>query len=110
MEPAQHLGVRPEAEIREVEESKRVVVTQIEEEVGRPFVISVLEELDQWKAEEPLVEADCPLYVGADQCQMMDAARRRGRALLRFREVGRAQALPLCGGCLEIDGHEPSRC
>jgi hypothetical protein len=57
----------------EVEEAEQRVVAEVEEEVRRSRVVTVLDQLDQREAEQPLVEVDRPLDVTADQRGVMDA-------------------------------------
>ena len=105
VEAAEHFGVRLEAEVREVEEGQRVVVSQVEEQVGRPLVVPVLEELGQREAEEALVEPDGLLDVGAQQRNVVDTPGGRRRALRRLLQVRGAQPLPLRRRGLEVDAH-----
>jgi hypothetical protein len=59
---------------REVEEAEEGPVAQVEEEVARAGVVTVLDQLDEREAEEPLVEADRLLDVLADERGVVDAA------------------------------------
>jgi iron complex transport system ATP-binding protein len=71
---AEAFGCGFEAKAREVKEPEQGVVAQVEEEVGRPRVVAVLDQLDQRKPEQALVERDGLLDVAADQRGVMDAA------------------------------------
>jgi len=89
---------------------KCVVVTQIEEEVGRPLVVSVLEELDQREPEETLVERMvCSTSEQISAIWWTPRAVEEGRSSVR--EIGRAQALPLCCAASRsmVTGEEPRR-
>ena len=84
---------RLEAEAREVEEGEHVAVADVEEEVRRALVVTVLEQLDEREPEQVLVEADRALGVGADQREMVHAAAGRGRPLGLRAQVPLAQGL-----------------
>ena len=67
VQPAEHLGVGPDVEAREVEEGQQVGVADVEEEVRGPGVVAVLDQLGQREPEHVLVEAHGALDVAADQ-------------------------------------------
>src|SRR5439155_10994463 len=94
--------------LRKVEEGEQVPVSEVMEEVSRTLQVPILKQLHQWEAEDLAVELDGALDVGADQRQMVKAARAGGRPFgLRF-EVCLLQCLALR---LVIDlnsGHRPS--
>ena len=103
VQPAEHLGVRPDVEAREVEEGEQVAVADVEEEVRRAGVVAVLDQLGQREPEHVLVEADGPLDVAADQRGVVQAAGGGRRTL-----PGRAQVLladPLAAGPPARAGH-----
>ena len=81
VEAAEPLGVGAEVEAGEVEEGDRVAVADVEEEVGRALVVTVLEDLGQRELEEVLVEADRPLDVRAQEGDVVHATRRRSGTL-----------------------------
>ena len=84
---ADRLDARLEAQPGEVEEAQQGLVAEVEEEVRRPGVVAVLDQLDQREAQQVLVEPDRLLDVGADQRGVVDAAarcRRRSFAGLRY--------------------------
>src|SRR5205823_13266453 len=97
-------GVRAQVEPREVEEREQVAVADVEEEVARAAVVAVLEDLGQWEAEHLLIEANGPLDVRRQQREVVDAARRRRRSLVRRPQVRIADAPALRLDALEIDG------
>jgi ADP-ribosylglycohydrolase len=107
----QGLPVRLEVKAGEVEEREQVPVADVEEEVVRPLVVPVAEDLGQRELQQPLVELDRLLDVGADERRMVDAARRRRR--VAWREVLRLQpgALGLDRGDVDLrvahDGSVP---
>ena len=73
---------RLQPEPREVEEAEQRRVAEVEEEMARAGIVAVLGELDERKAEQPVVELDRLLDIAADQRGVMDAARvaRRSRS------------------------------
>ena len=82
VEVAERLHVGAEVEAGEVEEREQVPVAHVEEEVRRPLVVPVAEQLGERELQEALVELDRLLDIGADQRDVVDAAGRRGRAAL----------------------------
>ena len=80
-------SARLEAEAGEVEEAQQRGVAQIEEEVRRARVVPVLDQLDQRKTQQTLVELDRGGWIGADQGGMVDASTVRRRSLLRWQQV-----------------------
>src|SRR6185369_9484169 len=56
------------------EERQEVAVPDVEEEMVGPLVVAVLDDLGQRELQYPLVEADRPLHVGAQQGGVMNAA------------------------------------
>src|SRR2546428_8066450 len=81
--------------LRKVEEGEQVSVSKVMEEVSRTLQIAILEQFDQWEAENFAVELDSALDVRADQRQMVQAAR-AGRRAFRFRfEICLLQRLAL---------------
>ena len=76
VKPAQHFGVRPEVEAREVEERDEVALAQIEEEVVGARVIPVFEDVRQGHLEDLLVEAHSALDIGGQEGQVVHAASR----------------------------------
>src|SRR4029450_4297089 len=58
VQPAEDLRVLAEVEPGEVEEGERVPVADVEEEVRRPLVVAVLEEVGERELEQVLIEAD----------------------------------------------------
>src|SRR5262249_55810995 len=95
LDPAEPLPYGLESEGGEVEEAEQVAVADVEEEVRRPRVVAVLEQLHEREADELLIEADRPLGIGADQSKVMDAAADRIRALTFGQEVAVTQGLAL---------------
>ena len=77
LQPAEHLGVGPEVEAGEVEERERVAVADVEEEVRGAAVVAVLEHVGERELEQVLVEGRGALDVGAEQRDVVHAARRR---------------------------------
>ena len=73
VQPAQHLGVGAEVEAGEVEEGQQVAVADVEEEVGRPLVVAILEEFGHRKLENPLVEGNGSLDIRRQQRKVMHA-------------------------------------
>src|SRR5205823_8801642 len=69
-------GAEPEA--GEVEEGEQVVMADVEEDVRRPGIVTVLHGLDEWEAEEVLVELDRPVDVAADEGEVVDSLGRGG--------------------------------
>src|SRR5437764_2280381 len=74
VQAAEDFGVRAEVQAGEVEERQEVAVPDVEEEVAGPLVVAVLDDLGQWELQYPLVEADRPLHVGAQQGGVVNAA------------------------------------
>jgi V8-like Glu-specific endopeptidase len=72
---AEGLLVRAEIQAREVEERQQVPVAHVEEEVVRPLVVPVPEDLRQRELQDALVELDRLLHVRADQRRVVDAPR-----------------------------------
>jgi hypothetical protein len=58
-----NLLIRAEFEPGEVKEGDEVAVSNVEEEVRRSRVVTILKQLDEWKSEEPLIEVDGSLDV-----------------------------------------------
>ena len=52
VQAAEHLGVGPDVEAGKVEERDQVPVADVEEEVRRPWVVAVLDQLGQREAED----------------------------------------------------------
>ena len=73
MMATEHFGVALEAQPGKVEKGERIAVTNVEEEVRRTLVVTVLEQLGQRELKEVLVKADRPLDVAGDQRLMMHA-------------------------------------
>ena len=111
VEAAEHLGVGAEVEARQVKERQQVAVADVEEEVVRPGVIAVLEDVGKRELEEALVELDRPAHIGREERDVVDAAGARGRAVAPLAhvaapdlvasgvdggEVNAAWALPSC--------------
>jgi hypothetical protein len=71
METPHYFTVGPEVQTGEVEVGQIVTVADVEEEMGGPAVVAVLEEFDQWELKEVLVEPDCPFDVAAEHCKVM---------------------------------------
>ena len=107
VEPAEYLGVGTEPEVGKVEEGQRVVVTEVEEEMGRSLVVAVLEQLDQREAKEVLVEADRPLDIGAEQRHVVHAAGGRGGSACRRTQVGFRSRSRSAAAASRSIGHRP---
>src|ERR1035438_7367616 len=86
----------------EVEEPEQVVMADVEEEMARPGVVPVLDQLHQRKSEELLVELDRLLQVPADQREMMDTLDRAGGPLPGGPQVSIPQLLPVRPDLLEF--------
>src|SRR3954470_16289603 len=95
VQPAEDLGVAAHLQAREVEEGQQVAVPDVEEEVRGPGVVAVLDQLGERKAQHVLVEAHGPLHVAADQCRVVQPARRGGGAVRCRLQVRLADALAL---------------
>ena len=105
---AEHLGVRAEVEAGQVEVGERVALADVEEEVGRPGVVAVLEHLDQREAEQAVEELDGALHVAADQGDVVHAPGARRRPLVGRLEVPGGDLLAACGERVDgrlVDGH-----
>ena len=74
---------------------EKVAVADVEEEVRRPAVVAVLEQLGQRELENALVERDRLLDVARDERKMMETARRRRRAVSGHHEVPLPKGGPL---------------
>jgi len=94
LDSADRLDPGFEAQTREVEEAEQRLVAEIEEEVGGPGVVAVLDQLDEREAQQVLVELDRLLDVGADQGRVVDAPAWRRRALPCGLQVLLAQLRP----------------
>src|SRR5205823_29870 len=81
----------------EIEEGYGIAMADIEKEVGRPLVITVLKDISQGKFEETLVKLDGPLHVGAEQRHMVHPARRGRRTISVGMHIGRTE--PSAFGC-----------
>jgi hypothetical protein len=75
MQAAQDFRVGTEVQAGEVEEGQQVTVPDVEEEVVGPLVVPVLDDLGQRELQDPVVEPDRPLHVGAEQRGVVDPAR-----------------------------------
>ena len=84
---ADALDTRLQSQTRKVEERQQIVVADVEKQVRRAFVVAVLHQLDQRKAEQLLVELDRLLDVAADERHVVDAARAGRRPLGRWAQV-----------------------
>jgi hypothetical protein len=76
VEAPEDFGVRTEVKAGEVEERQVVVVADVKEEVGGTSVIPVLEQFDQRKLEDTLIEGDGSLDITGEQGEMMETSRR----------------------------------
>jgi V8-like Glu-specific endopeptidase len=93
VEVPERLPVRPQVKTGEVEERQQVSVADVEEEVARPRIVPVAEDLGQRELQQSLVELDRLLDIGADERGVVDTARRGSRAARR--NVLRLQPCPL---------------
>ena len=91
----QHFGVWAQVEPGKVEERQRVAVADVEEEVGRTLIVTVLEQLGERESEHTLVELDRPLDIGAQQREVMHAT--GGGSWAVDLQVASAQPIPLLG-------------
>src|SRR5262245_64876124 len=96
---------------REVEEAEQITVADVEEEVRRALVVTVLDEIDQREAQHVLIEADGLFDVAADQGHVMESPSRRRRSLAEVAQIGLAEFVAPGADRLELGslwlGHEP---
>jgi len=85
-----------------VEESEQVAIADVEEEMRRSCVVTILDDLDEREAEEPLIELDGLLDVLADQCDVMHAPGGGRRSIRILDEVSLAQNLPVRPDLVEL--------
>jgi hypothetical protein len=76
MESPEHFTVGPEIKTGEVEVGQVVAVADVEEEMGGAAVVPILEEFDQGKLEEILVEPNGPFDIAAEHREVMQASGR----------------------------------
>ncbi len=74
LDTTEALRHRRETEPGEVEERKHVAGADVEEEMGRAFVVAILEQLDEWEPEHVLIEADRALGISADEREVVHAS------------------------------------
>src|SRR5262249_2683587 len=103
MEAPEYLLVRAQVQPWKIEESNGVAMANIKEEVRRALVIAVLKDIGQGKFQQSLVELYGPLHVGAEQCHMVYAARRRWRTISLSPHIGGAQPSAFGGEGGEIE-------
>src|SRR5207244_4792888 len=82
LDGADRLDAGLQAQPGEVEEAEQRLVAEVKEEVRRPLVVPVLDQLHQRKLEQVLIELDRALNVGTYQRSVMDAS---PRSRLTFR-------------------------
>src|SRR5579863_1608391 len=87
MEATEDFSVLPEVKAREVEVGEIVIVTDVEEEVGRTAVVPVLEQFDKGELEEALVERDGSLDIAGEEGKVMQASSRGRRPYTQGSEV-----------------------
>src|SRR4051794_24391134 len=105
MEAAEDLGVLTECEARQVEEREQVAVADVEEEVVGAGVVAVLEDLGERELEDALIEVDRASYVGADEREVVQAARAARRALRCGPQVAAPDQLALRGDGFQFERH-----
>ena len=76
-------------------------MADVEEEVCRPLVVAVLEQLRERELEHVLIEGDRCLDVTREEREVMETGRRRLRAIVRRLEMPRPHGSPLFAA---IDG------
>src|ERR1035437_5862963 len=94
MKASEHFAVFTEVKAGEVEVRQVVAMADIEEEVGRPPKVPVLEQFDQRKLEDVLVEGYGSFDIAAEHSKMMESPRRRSRSFSSRPEVAVLQGLP----------------
>src|ERR1035437_5318152 len=94
MKASEHFAVFTEFKAGEVEVRQVVAMADVEKEVGRPAIVPVLEQFDQRKLEDVLVEGYGSFDIAGEHSEMMEAPRRRSGSFSQRPEVAGLQGLP----------------
>jgi hypothetical protein len=80
MKASEHFAIFTEVKAGEVEVRQIVAMADVEKEVGRPAIVPVLEQFDQRKLEDILVEGNGSFDIAGEHSEMMETPSRRSRS------------------------------